>query len=134
MTACVPTKPGGTKPSTYRVNPLIAQASALAANHDMLIGPAKTQNGLEIERIVASLDNAALSSEAAMLREGDPLYNFIGRELLRRDLPLYRIWREGVMVEETTDARAAWDSQPAWAISPSTQSRRPLAAPGWRLG
>jgi len=96
LTACVPTKPGGTKPSTYRVNPLIAQASALAANHDMLIGPAKTQNGLEIERIVASLDNAALSSEAAMLREGDPLYNFIGRELLRRDLPLPRPFdREG---------------------------------------
>ena len=31
---------------------------------------------------------------------------------LRRDLPLYRIWRDGVMVEETADARAAWDSQP----------------------
>lgn len=96
LTACVPTKPGGTKPTTYRVNPLIAQASALAANHDALVGPAKTQNGREIERIVASLDNAALSSEAAMLREGDPLYNFVGRELLRRDLPLPRPFdREG---------------------------------------
>lgn len=96
LTACVPSKPGGTKPSSYRVNPLIAQASALAGNHDTLSGQAKLDNGREIERIVAGLDNATLSTEAAVLRDGDPLYNFIGRELLRRGLTLPRPFdREG---------------------------------------
>ncbi len=96
LTACVPTKPGGTKPSTYRVNPLVAQASALAGNHDTLTGQARIDNGREIERIVAGLDNATLSNEAGMLRDGAPLYNFIGRELLRRGLTLPRPFdREG---------------------------------------
>ncbi len=96
LTACVPTKPGGTKPSTYRVNPLITQASALAGNHDTLTGQAKIDNGREIERIIAGLDNATLSSEAGVLRDGDPLYNFIGRELMRRGLTLPRPFdREG---------------------------------------
>lgn len=96
LTACVPTKSGGAKPTTYRVNPLIEQASALAANHDALSGQAKADNGREIERIVAGLDNATLSQEAGVLRDGDPLYNFIGRELLRRGLTLPRPFdREG---------------------------------------
>ena len=96
LTACVPAKPGGTKPSTYRVNPLIVQASALAANHDTLAGQAKADNGREIERLVAGLDNALLSNEAGLLRDGDPLYNFMGRELLRRGLTLPRPFdREG---------------------------------------
>ena len=96
LTACVPAKPGGTKPSTYRVNPLIAQASALAANHDTLSGQAKTDNGREIERLVAGLDNALLSNEAGLLRDGDSFYNFMGRELLRRGLTLPRPFdREG---------------------------------------
>jgi uncharacterized protein len=96
LTACVPTKPGGTKPSTYRVNPLITQASALARNHDTLTGQAKADNGREIERIIAGLDNATLSTEAGVLRDGDPLYNFVGRELLRRGLTLPRPFdREG---------------------------------------
>jgi uncharacterized protein len=96
LTACVPTKPGGAKPSTYRANPLVAQASALAGNHDTLTGQAKIDNGREIERIVAGLDNATLSNEAGVMRDGDPLYNFIGRELLRRGLTLPRPFdREG---------------------------------------
>lgn len=96
LTACVPTKSGGTKPSTYRVNPLIAQASALASNHETLNGQAKIENGRAIEQIIAGLDNATLSTEAGVLRDGDPLYNFIGRELLRRGLTLPREFdREG---------------------------------------
>lgn len=94
--ACVPTKPGGTKPSTFRMNPIIAQASALARNHETLSGQAKIDNGREIERIVAGLDNATLGHEAAMLGSGDPLYNFVGRELLRRGMTLPRPFdREG---------------------------------------
>ena len=96
LSACVPSKPGGTRPSTYRGNPLIAQASALAGSHQTLTGQAKTDNAREIERIIAGLDNATLGSEAAMLRDGDPLYNFVGRELLRRGLALPRPFdREG---------------------------------------
>ena len=96
LTACTTTKPGGTKPSTYRVNPLITQAAALASSHETLTGQAKADNGREIERIIAGLDNATLGNEAGMLRDGDPLYNFIGRELLRRGLTLPRPFdREG---------------------------------------
>lgn len=31
---------------------------------------------------------------------------------LRRDIPLYRIWRDGKMAEETADASAAWAEHP----------------------
>lgn len=31
---------------------------------------------------------------------------------LRRDLPLYRIWRDGVLAEETADATEAWAEHP----------------------
>ncbi len=96
LSACTTTTPGGTKPSTYRVNPLITQAAALASGHDTLTGQAKTDNAREIERLIAGLDNAALSTEANLLRDGDPLYNFVGRELLRRGLTLPRPFdREG---------------------------------------
>lgn len=96
LSACVPGKPGGTKPSGYRANPLMAQASALAGKHATLTGQAKTDNGREIERIIAGLDNAILNNEAGILGSGDPLYNFVGRELLRRGLTLPRPFdREG---------------------------------------
>ncbi len=52
---------------------------------------------------------------------------------LRRDLPLYRIWRDGVMVEETPDASAAWDSQPdlvAFLIGCSFTFETPLQQAG----
>lgn len=31
---------------------------------------------------------------------------------IRTDLPAYRVWRDGELVEETTDASAAWDEHP----------------------
>lgn len=31
---------------------------------------------------------------------------------LRTDLPAYRVWRDGELVEETTDASAAWEEHP----------------------
>ncbi|ACM29822.1 putative hydro-lyase [Rhizobium rhizogenes] len=31
---------------------------------------------------------------------------------LRKDLPLYRVWRDGKLAEETTDATAAWGEHP----------------------
>lgn len=31
---------------------------------------------------------------------------------VRRDIPAYRVWRDGELAEETTDATAAWDEHP----------------------
>lgn len=81
---------GTTKPAVTRVNPVVAQASLLARAHDGLGGQAKAENAREIERLLGGLDNAALTNEAAALPAGDPLYNFAGRELLRRGLTLPR--------------------------------------------
>jgi outer membrane PBP1 activator LpoA protein len=96
LTACTPTKPGGTRPTTSRTHPVVVEAAALARNHDTLTGQARRDNAIAIDRLVAGLDNATLGIEAAKLAEGDPLYNFMGRELQRRGLDLPRPFdREG---------------------------------------
>jgi outer membrane PBP1 activator LpoA protein len=96
LAACVPTQTRTDKPVVHRTNPVIAQAQALAMNHQTLSGQARTDAGREIERVISGLDNATLSAEAALLPEGDPLYNFVGRELQRRGLALPRAFdREG---------------------------------------
>ena len=41
LSACVPTQTKPNKPVAHRVNPAIAQASALAKNHETLSGQAK---------------------------------------------------------------------------------------------
>jgi uncharacterized protein len=79
-----------TRATQIKINPVIAEASALARNHDSMSGQAKTENSRAIERLLGGLDNATLTNEAANLAAGDPLYNFAGRELLRRGLPLPR--------------------------------------------
>lgn len=49
----------------------------------------------QIDALLAQLDNATLQREAAALPVGDPLYNYAGRALLRRDLPLPRPFDRG---------------------------------------
>lgn len=52
---------------------------------------------------------------------------------LRTDLPLYRIWRNGKLVEETTDASAAWaehDDLVAFLLGCSFTFETPLRAAG----
>lgn len=52
---------------------------------------------------------------------------------LRTDLPLYRIWRDGVLVEEVADASAAWDEYPdlvTFLIGCSFTFEAPLQAAG----
>jgi uncharacterized protein YcsI (UPF0317 family) len=45
----------------------------------------------------------------AVSEPGDPHLPALGEDLdLRTDLPRYRVWREGVLVEEPTDIRAHW--------------------------
>ncbi len=73
-----------------QVNPTIAAAGMLARNHAGLVGTAREANTREIERLLAGLDDAMLSREAAALAPGDPLYAFAGRALLNRGLPLPR--------------------------------------------
>lgn len=71
-------------------NPLIAQAAHLARNNASLSGAARTENEQQIERLLSQLDNAALAREADAVPVGDPLYNYLGRQLMQRGLPLPR--------------------------------------------
>ncbi len=75
---------------TYQPAPAVAQASVLAGNDAALSGQARQDNANRIARLLAQLDDTALSREAAALPVGDPLYNFAGRALLNRGLPLPR--------------------------------------------
>jgi outer membrane PBP1 activator LpoA protein len=83
--------------ATQRVAPVadaaayaFAQAAPLARNDATLQGQAKAENALAIERLLSALDNASLAREAAKLPAGDALYDFAGKILLSRGLPLPR--------------------------------------------
>ena len=90
-----------------------AGAAAARARADAgLQGEARAGNRREIDRLLATLDDAALSARAAALPAGDPLYNFAGRALVRRGLPLPR----------------PFDTANAWNF----EQRAPAAADGFR--
>lgn len=55
-----------------------------------LTGTARSDNQREIMRLLAALDDNTLRARATALPAGDPLYNFAGRALLNRGLPLPR--------------------------------------------
>jgi len=59
----------------------------------------------------------------------------LGRDIdLRSDLPRYRVWREGRLVDEPTDVRALWrDDLVAFVIGCSFSFEWALAAEGIRL-
>jgi uncharacterized protein YcsI (UPF0317 family) len=45
----------------------------------------------------------------AVSEEGSPAFPTLGTDLdMRTDLPLYRVWRDGELVEEPTDVRHVW--------------------------
>ncbi|TWI02917.1 hypothetical protein IP90_02018 [Luteimonas cucumeris] len=81
--------------STTSNNPTIIAATELARGYAMLDGAAKTQRADQIDRMLSGLDDATLASEAAAMPVGDPLYNFAGRALQRRGLPLPRPFDRG---------------------------------------
>lgn len=62
---------------------------------------ARRDNQREITRLLASLDGARLAAAAAALPAGDPLYNFAGRALLARGLPLPRPFERGEGLVDT---------------------------------
>lgn len=80
----------GPAPARTAGHPLVVQASELARNGAALTGAARSENDSQIERLLNQLDNDSLAREAAALPAGDPLYNYAGRALLRRGLPLPR--------------------------------------------
>ena len=65
------------------------EAQALARGHAALSGQARADNAMRIDALLAQLDDASLGRDAARLPAGDPLYNFAGRALVRRGLPLF---------------------------------------------
>ena len=71
------------------------EAQALARGHAALSGQARADNALRIDALLAKLDDASLGRDAARLPTGDPLYNFAGRALLNRGLPLPRPFDRG---------------------------------------
>ncbi|GHA85192.1 hypothetical protein GCM10007067_23930 [Lysobacter bugurensis] len=91
--ACTTTAPSSTPAAveTAKVEPqAIDEARALARDTAQLSGAARGENESRIERLLANLDNESLARVAASLPEGEPLYNYAGRALLRRGLPLPR--------------------------------------------
>lgn len=77
------------------ISPAFASAAELARNDAGLSGQAKQDNANQIEHLLAGLDDATLARDAAALPAGDPLYNFAGRALLNRGLPLPRPFDRG---------------------------------------
>jgi len=91
---------------------LVGAAGARARADAGLQGEPRDANRREIERLLSTLDDATLSARAAALPVGDPLYNFAGRALVRRGLPLPR----------------PFDTAQAWNFD----QRAPAAADGYR--
>jgi len=87
-------------------HPAIAQAEALAATGG-------AASAAQIEALLEQLDDATLAAAAAAMAEGDPLYAYAGRALLRRGLPLPRPFD-----------RVAWQFD--------ASGRPPAAADGYR--
>ena len=83
------------QPQATATDPSFAKAAELARQDATLSGQTRQDNAAEIERLLAVLDNATLTRQAAALPVGDPLYNFAGRALLNRGLPLPRPFDRG---------------------------------------
>ena len=73
----------------------IGAAAARARADTSLHAQQREDNRRAIERLLSSVDDATLSARAAALPAGDPLYNFAGRALARRGLPLPRAFDRG---------------------------------------
>lgn len=86
---------GAPEPATASRNATIAEAAELARNDAALAGQAKADNARQIARLLGTLDDATLSREAATMAADDPLYNFIGRALLARGMPLPKPFARG---------------------------------------
>lgn len=66
---------------------------------------------------------------------GDPMLPTLGEGIdIRSDLPRYRVWRDGVLVDEPTDIQALWrDDLVTFVIGCSFSFEQALMAAGMRL-
>ncbi|WP_238382821.1 penicillin-binding protein activator [Cognatilysobacter segetis] len=84
-----PTRPTGpSTPATSAEREAVREAQRLA---QVLAGQnpsERRESESRIERLIAQLDDATLQREAARLAAEDPLYVYMGRALMRRNLPL----------------------------------------------
>lgn len=95
LAGCATTAGTGPSASAARFAPAFASAATLARQDAALDGQARSDNAREIDRLLSTLDDATLARDAAALSAGDPLYNFAGRALQRRGLPLPRPFDRG---------------------------------------
>ncbi len=93
-TGCANVEVQETAPLAVRTT-VFDDARTLASQQASLPAPARAANAARIEALLAQLDNASLSRGAGDLPIGDPLYNFAGRALLNRGLPLPRAFDRG---------------------------------------
>lgn len=78
-------------------------ATERARAHSSLTGSARSENQAAIAGLLGTLDDATLRSRAAALPANDPLYNFAGRALIARGLPLPRPFdRDGAAQFDTS--------------------------------
>ena len=81
-------------------------ATERARAHSSLTGSARSENQAAIAGLLGTLDDATLRSRAAALPANDPLYNFAGRALIARGLPLPRPFdRDGAASSTPASAR-----------------------------
>ncbi|MDQ3287920.1 MAG: penicillin-binding protein activator [Pseudomonadota bacterium] len=73
-----------------RENPVLTEAGELLRSLEGLPAAARQAPNDRIDALLSQLDNETLAREAAALPVGHPLYNHVGRALLRRGLPLPR--------------------------------------------
>lgn len=71
----------------------------------------------------------------AVGKPGDPMLPTLGEGIdIRSDLPRYRVWRDGVLVDEPTDIHALWrDDLVTFVIGCSFSFEQALMAAGMRL-
>lgn len=81
----------------------IGAAQERARAHAALTGKARADNQQAIASLLGTLDDATLRARAAALPANEPLYNFAGRALIARGLPLPRPFdREGTLQFDTS--------------------------------
>jgi outer membrane PBP1 activator LpoA protein len=90
LAGCASVQTGGAPAGRGPRSEAMVQAEALARQATTQGGPQRLQTEKQIEALLAALDDATLQREAATLPAGNVLYNYAGRALLRRGLPLPR--------------------------------------------
>lgn len=109
-------------PQTLQARWHLTRAQAMEANGDVfgaagdraranisLSGNARTDNQRAITRLLASIDDTTLRNRATALAVGDPLYNYAGRALIARGLPLPRPFDRDAQSQLDTSKRVAAD-------------------------